>query len=50
MLSADWTDKGKDSFVSNLPKIALEIGCVLCAVLHLVVLEDGILQVVKLME
>ena len=49
-LRAGGTEEGKDAFVGNLSEIALEIGCVLCAVRHLVVLEDGVLQMVELVE
>lgn len=47
---ADGTEKGKDAFVGNLPKITLEVGCILCAVWYGIVLKDGILQVVELVE
>ena len=49
-LRAGRTEEGKDTLVGNLSEVALEIGCVLCAVGYRIVLEDGVLQMVELVE
>lgn len=47
---ADRTQEREDAFVGYLSEVALQVGCVLSAVGYVVVLKNGVLQVVKLVE
>ena len=47
---ADGTEQGHDAIVGDLPEVALQVGRVLRALLHPVVVQDAVLQVVHLVK